>query len=442
MNWILALCMLLCISNRTLGSTTTVGNGDDGRDLERLVPIDSGPIFDSRKSAVARLKALNVQGIPELGILIPELENTQLLLVQDDVRPLDSEGEWEISADRQQVYARTFAEPHSPTRFFPAATKLNQEQLIALHTHEALHRALPPHVREDEEKVALLTMALVSPAANFDRVNRIVQSTVNPAAAESRRVQYANASRMKSIAKMESQTPTQKAQVFLSHWTYSDYGMFSSVERLGAEFSPFDTQVVLGYMAEPRLLVEGLLLHDGAGMQAGPLSFLLKAPLKNEVGPGRVVTPFARFTLNSMDRQISALSQDRDVYTIGAKIDLNPTSSYSSYSLGYTPPGEFNSNTDYGAIWSYDMRIGTNVRRFAFGGTMSLYHMLAKGREDSLTIVQAGPEVRYRVGRFTFNLMGTVVLNRQADRRLSELGDLVGHGAGSGGLNAGLAIAL
>lgn len=163
-------------------SVTKVGNGNDGADLENLKIIKEGPILSARDQAVAWLKTLNVQGIAGLGRLIPEVEHSDLMMADKDAHPTgEAPGSIEISADQNLVYARTFAEPYAATRFFPAATKLTKEQLIALHIHEALHRALPENIRENEDIVSHLTMALTSPGANHDRVRQVARLYVRQA---------------------------------------------------------------------------------------------------------------------------------------------------------------------------------------------------------------------------------------------------------------------
>jgi len=77
---------------------------------------------------------------------------------------LEDEGPFHVNL-MGKVYARTFPEPHAATRFFPAAAKLDSEQLQALHIHEALHRALPDSVREDEAVVSEITLAPSATAA-------------------------------------------------------------------------------------------------------------------------------------------------------------------------------------------------------------------------------------------------------------------------------------
>lgn len=68
MKRISVLCWIASMTIHTFAttSTTTVGNGDEGRDLENLTPIESGIVFETRFEAVKRMKALNVAGMPGL----------------------------------------------------------------------------------------------------------------------------------------------------------------------------------------------------------------------------------------------------------------------------------------------------------------------------------------------------------------------------------------
>lgn len=423
--------------NSAVASTTRVGNGDDGGDLEGAKPITSGIIFETRGLAAARLKALNIQGVAGLGFVIPEIENTQLLMAQHDVRPLSSEGDFEASEARDQAYARTFPEPHAPTRFFPAAAKLNREQLIALHTHEALHRALPPHVREDEEKVALLTMALTSPSATFDRVNRIAANIL----AEPKTGTAVAGSSSGAIPLPPLPSP-RRTTMYVEHINYFASNGGISVEKVGSEFSPFGTMRVFGLVVDPRLSGELFLVSDGyGGMYAGPMS--LEARLPTVIDAGNTFTPFTRVTLRSLEEGYSYFtSGDRDVYAIGAELEHQRPDNYSTYGMSYTLPDHFNSEKGTPAIWSFDMRLGAKIRRFDLGGTVGAYHMLAKGNRLSFTLVSAGPEIRYVTNRMSIKLGAATVLNRRSLRQLGELNDLAGHGAGTSQLSLGISFNL
>ena len=72
-----------------------------------------------------------------------------------------------------------------PLLVFPAATNLDDKQLITLHIHEALHRSLPDDIREDEKIVGEIAQAITSPEASKDQIKQIVskylqEPTANP----------------------------------------------------------------------------------------------------------------------------------------------------------------------------------------------------------------------------------------------------------------------
>jgi len=168
--------VIFALCTNIWGGPTKVGNGDDGTDLEGFKPIESGIILETKKEAIDLIKKLNISGVANLGNLLPELENSKLYITEDNVssKQLEEMGAFH-SGIEGFVYARTFAKPYSPTRFFPVSLKLSKEQLIALHIHEALHRSLPEKYREDEKTVSKITLAISSPQTTFDKINEISQ---------------------------------------------------------------------------------------------------------------------------------------------------------------------------------------------------------------------------------------------------------------------------
>lgn len=428
------------VGHVSFAATTKVGSGDEGADLEGAKPIVSGPIFEARAAAVARLRALNIQGIQGLGFVIPEIENTRLFMAQLDVKPISSEGDWETSEGRELAYARTFPEPHAPTRFFPAALKLNREQLIALHTHEALHRALPPHVREDEEKVSLLTLALTSHSATFDRVNRIAQNVIGEPEKPRTWLAQSVSQSQRAVAPLP---PSRKSEIDAESFVYSSrYNGVASAGKIGAEMSPIGTIRIYDMPVDPRFSGHLFALNDRAiGPYIGPLSLKLELPAEFE--HGKTISPFARYSLRSLEATESVRSdRDRDVMAVGIDYERWQISSYSNVKLTYTLPDHFDSQKGLPAIWSFDARVGAKIRRFDLGATMGTYHMLSKGRSKAFTLIQAGPEVKYLFGRATIKLAASAVLNRRANRVLDELGDLAGHGQGDAQVSLGLNINL
>lgn len=434
----MTLLNLMLIATTAMASTTKVGNGDDGSDLEGLIKITSGPIAESRTKAVAQLKALNIQGIAGLGQLLPELERTDLLMAGQDVQPLSSEGSWEASDDRKKVFARTFAEAHAPTRFFPATLSLNQDQLIALHTHEALHRALPPDVRENEEKVAILTMAITSPSATFDRVNQFAKTVIFGESFEASKV--AAGSNTSALPESIELPPAKKTEVLFQHTTSAGYfsqpSSLINIERLSAEFSPFDVLPFKKRAIEPRVRAEGTLINE-TGMQGyrmGPLSLYSKAPITfRSVTAG----PLVNLHLKSLEVSYGENNAyDRDVYTVGGFVEADKPASFSSYTVTYTLGGKGRLVTPYwsgdgqsyqskfGPIWSLYGRQALKFGRFYLGALAELHHS-----DDSFTLLRAGPEIKAKFGRTTLGLGGMLMFNRQ-DHSLTDLGDFAGHGTG------------
>ncbi len=174
------LTLALLFSTLAFAGPTVVGNGDDGSDLENFKPITKGKIVDARDEAIKVVKRLNTSGVAHLGNLLPELEHSKLYMVDKNISTerLEELGAFHSGAQKL-VYARTIARPYAVTRFFPAALELDQNQLIALHIHEALHRALPESFREDEKVTSEITLAIVTPLATHDQVAAIVKKYID-----------------------------------------------------------------------------------------------------------------------------------------------------------------------------------------------------------------------------------------------------------------------
>ncbi|MCB0407039.1 MAG: hypothetical protein KDD34_02480 [Bdellovibrionales bacterium] len=422
---------LLIFSISGFASTTKVGNGDDGSDLEGLREIKSGIIFSTRAEAIKRLRALNVQGIQGLGALIPELENTKLLMANSDVHPLDTEGEWETSQDQKKVFARTFAEPHAPTRFFPVALSLNREQLIALHTHEAMHRALPEAIRENEDKVAFLTLALTSPSATFDRVNRIVQNTLQPDDSFQKRYVSSSSQNSSMSIKFDSEEKTRESVLNYGIATYSNQYNVVSAQQIGAEFSPLGVLKIGEKAVEPRLKTRFFLMHSSDYTYVGPASFTLKSIFQNEkVQYG----PLAQVHLRALESDFVRYEPiDRDIYTLGGFFERQGYDRYLKLDLTYTLPSTSEKSGKFGAIWSADLSMGYHVKKFIFGLKTDFDHMVESRRKKSFSLLQVGPDLGWKNNWMSFGLSGGIVVNRRnyiGAKDMTDLGDMVGHGMG------------
>ena len=121
MNKLLCGLMVTIGMSISLSAVTKVGNADEGADLEKLKPVRSGILKETRQEAIALLQRLSVEGIPGLGALSPELTRSEMFIADKDVNAfLESDKEKFHSSLNGQVFARTIAEPYSPTRFFPS----------------------------------------------------------------------------------------------------------------------------------------------------------------------------------------------------------------------------------------------------------------------------------------------------------------------------------
>ncbi len=440
-------------------AVTKVGNGDDGADLEALTPITSGPIFDSRLKAIEAVKKLNVTGVSGLGSLLPEIEKSELFLAARDVHPTgEQSGNMEISEDSGFVYARTFAEPYAATRFFPAATKLTAEQLVSLHIHEALHRALPASIRTNEDIVMHLTMSITSPGASYDRVRQVANMYIKKPNEE-----YSNT----STAAMPSQDfvlPEKSKTVFA--YTFDAY-LQRSMASHGIDFSNsiFGYKKLFGIAIEPVFRARLKVFDRAQGMViVGPSSYELQGciALDNQA----LVSPFVRFTAKSMDDSFY-FNNDRDVTTFGISylsdigatyIDSSLTYSLSSTAENSTPytPISSESSTLYKPITSVTVHYGYNWSRVKIGGVFEThfseradngnmdqsyqsYSFEDLEQKNSIRIFAVGPELSYQTQKMKFGLHYKRIYNN-TQSTLSDLGDIMDHGAGNGGFGTSLSM--
>ena len=460
--------------NAFAASGTKVGNGDDGADLEALSVIKSGPIVDARARAVELLRRLNVAGVPGLGTLLPELQRTDLLLAQQDAHPtgeqLDS---IEVSDDKKLVYARTFAEPYAATRFFPAALRLNSDQLIALQIHEALHRSIPSDVRTNEDIVMHLTMAITSPGATFDRVRRVAGLYIRPELAfvqpnESPQAAGAGTSISKQIP-IPSKSKTEIGYQFDS-FTGGRYGFAGRGIMHGAEVkSSLGGFHLLGSVPiEPVFRARVKLSEQSATMPLmGPSSFDLIGKL--QISDDTTIGPFVRFTAKSLD-QNSGNANERDLLTFGGFYRVDSEQTYFDTAAFFSLPSTSEANgftVSYKSAFSVAVHSGHKWGRFSLGGLAELH--VSGGRDvktpngddpygsgygygmnstainpdarlnDSVRIFVAGPEIAWTAHRFQIKGYCKWIMNN-TPALLDDLGDVVDRGSGDGGLGTSISM--
>lgn len=438
-----------------MAGPTRVGNGDDGGDLEAGVPVTSGILLDTRNEAVALLKKLNVASVEGLGHLIPELERSEMLLLdrnidlsKTDATPEAREHALEearaigaVNDKRELVYARTFAEPHAATRFFPAALKLERRQLVALHIHEALHRALPETIRENEKSVSRITLAITSSDTSFDRVSEVVSKEIPRGSLRADGKAYTGGDRA-SIVEYGYQS-------YFRPDTSKSLSPVSSLHSLKSFTYPFgaDARIGLGLELTFVILPERSYL--------GPVGFSGRYRLGTWQSSD--VDLFASLHLNTLsDGEIKNTPMGRDTGTVGVAIRRDEKSFRVDNNLYFTPGSEIKrSDTGTELTHKYGAVLGARISAVAkipstpktgyeLGGTGEI--LLANSHEvqggttstssGRLRVVSVGPELSYLTGDLKLTLSGRFVIDSTKGASLDEIGDLMGHGVGQGSWGA------
>jgi len=460
---------------------TRVGNGDDGGDLESAVEIRSGVLVETRLEAVKKLKALQVSGVEGLGLLIPEVEKTEMFLVGQniDLSKTDATAEQKSDAlevaraigavgnQNQLVYARTFAEPHAATRFFPAALLLDRNQLIALHIHEALHRALPAGIRENEKSVSRITLAIAANDSNFDRI----KSTV----AKELKANRSSLSASTGASGAEGTTTEEQVNVLRSlnraRHNYVEYSYRSF-------FMPESTQSAAPISALHSLKSFMYPFGSSRDNQAGAFGFGIEFTYVGlterwYLGPVGLSTRlrvaewsdfevqlFSALHLNTLSAgEIKDIPVGRDTGTFGVAVRREDERVRVENQI-YFVPGSEAQQTIGGS--SYTHRYGSSLavrfsalgkfpsapkKSYELGGMAEVllsgpYEVTGGGttsRTDRIRVVSVGPEFGYRVGDLRFSLNGRFVLDSTRDVSLDQLGDLLGQGVGQGSVGAAAA---
>lgn len=456
-SYLLVLLLLLTWPFSIEASVTIVGNGDDGGDLEGGRKVVSGILIETRDKALAHLRRLNVQAVENLGTLLPELERSEIYLVERDLPPkLHEDHGMESSSDGTKVYARTFAEPHAATRFFASALLLNEEQLMALHIHEALHRSLPPSVRENEEVVTKITLSLTAPDSNIDRVRKIVTLEI-PSETTTSQAHTSPRSTEDSVAGTNSITrakvmPSNQTASRPSSLTYGYRSFFIPKEELSSY--PIDSLHTLQSLLYPFGNDRSAL---GLGIELG----YVRTPEESYLGPIHLST---RVRIASMqdfdiglwgDVALNTLSSEelkhapigRNIATLGLSLRRETSFSYIENLLSYSTAGEAKQRVgkveylhEFGAILGASIRAGLKWKNLELGGftevLLSDSYVVKGGAfhfdSGNYSIISAGPELAYNKDAFRFAVTTRWVLDSTRGVSLDYLGDLMGRGAGQG----------
>lgn len=452
---IIGAVLLLGVLQQAYGYTI-VGNGDDGTDLEGLTKITDGPIVQARDKAVELLNKLNVSGIRSLGILIPEVSRSELYLAKEERQATQAPDQGQFHSDmRGFVYARTLAQPHAVTRFFPVAQSLSQDQLVALHIHEGLHRALPAHVREDETVVSQITLALTSPGANRDQVEQAVNKNIPDNDLRNAPIADTGPNGRGAWSAEEVpdglKYPSDVGYGFRQYWKSNTPSHFhiSSLHTVHSDLYPF------GGARHPfGIGIEGSLVNSQRGSHTGPLG--ISARLKLWSKRDFAVGVWAMVSLNTLSaEELQNSPYGRDLVTLGTSLRKNVGIGYVENFISLTTGGSSTQRVglidythSYGEVITVKVRAGVRFWHLDVGAftemALANHYRVSGGTFHFDTgryrILSGGPEVTYMGDGFALGLQTRFLLNATQGANFDYLGNLMGAGVAQGsiGLTASL----
>lgn len=453
---LLAVAIMLLISLKSMAAPTNVGNGDDGTDLEGFAKLESGPLIESQLRAVNQLRKLNISNIKGLGNLINEIEKNNIYMTNKDVsaKKMEEMGAFHAGLEGK-VYARTFSRPHAPTRFFPASLKLSQNQLMALHIHEGLHRALPEEIRDDEKKVSNITLAIISPESTYDQINQVVMEVYPdkkeqiPAGSYTQSVNVSKDSKLNNPSSLELSfrsfgSPKQDETKLQSLPISSIYSISSHLYPFGKNEYALGTGIDISYIKQ-----------DDGKSYMGPLGLSLRKLIFTMRGFD--LETYGRADLHTLsDEELKNSLMGRDIYKVGVSLIKTTDIVYIQNDLEYTAPSEvketianINYTYKFGSTVAARIKAGGRYKNFHAGG---FFEMLVStnftvesdnsdfGKEElgRNRVVALGPEIMWGRNNFDVKFYGRYLLNSSKETDFDQLGDLMGTGVGQG--NLGLSV--
>jgi len=432
-----------------------VGNGDDGGDLEGLKRLTEGPIVQARTEALTLLKKLNTVGVRYLSLLAPEVERSELFLVSEDkdINPETDSGVFHGNL-QGKVFARTFAEPHAATRFFPASLALSSSQLVALHIHEALHRALPHWVREDEAKVGRITLAITSPGATHDGVAATVESTIPAPMTLARPADGLTARYQTDIPVGEYRRVSSLSYSYRHFLRPSETSSFPiySMHVLQSDLYPFGGENTPFGMGLEGTIVSSLR----GGTKPGPLGISARLRLWQRDGFDVGIWALASLNLLSND-ELKNSPYGRDLFTFGTSMRKRTTHFYIENYLSYTGAGQTRQKIgsveylfQYGDVINAKLRTGLSYSFLDVGAFAELhlarYFRVSGGAfgpydPGAYRLISVGPEITARFGAFSASIFGRILVDSTQGANFDYLGNLMGAGTAQGNLGSAVSYA-
>ena len=442
-NRIILSLMLIIYCSVSYSSGSHIGNGDDGIDLEKTTKVKSGILLDTRKKAVELLRKFDVDKVEHLSALIPEVEKTEIFLVNRDyIKAKNVEKSQEIS-EEGMVYARTIPKLHASTRFFPQALMLSEQELVSLHIHEGLHRALPADVRENENIVGEITLAITTPGATLDGLKQTVAKHIQPTNIDTDPFDFS----MRRREKIEEPSLIEKP----SFVQYQYRGFLIDKED---EVVPLRDMHAFEAQFYP--------IHRKRNAFGVGLGFsLFQFENENAVGPVKLsghwlvktkqnysIRVFAEGTTISLSEdELNRYTFFRDTMSLGGALDYSKPGFYSGVLLKGTSSshreetlGSVTYTHEYPDVGTAQFRAGVRMGALQVGGLFdfslaSSYRISGEDFEyDSgrSRIISGGPEITLDYAGLKFGLEGRWIIDSTEGVTLDQLGDTFGAGSGKG----------
>lgn len=457
---VLWITLAALLTSPALAGPTRVGNGDEGADLEKLQPVKKGKIVEARKAALARLRQLNTAGVAGLGTLLPEVEHSELYLAGADVPAQLGEDQGIFHADmRGQVFARTLAEPHAATRFFPVAETLAAEQLLALQVHEALHRALPASVRQDESVVSSLTLAITAPQASHDSIQSAAQRWIP----ETDRLAMSAAAPTTVAEPAEKPLPEDARVRQPSRLSY-EYRHFRQLDAPSASTTtdPVHAMHVIhsdlypfgGERSAFGMGVGASLISRATQSQMGPLGLSARLRVWSSRDFDVALWTEGSFNVLSAEELKNSL-YGRDAISAGISMRKDLRNFTIENLIGYTAPGSASQRigaVDYehqfGGVISVNLSAAARIQNLRLGGYAELdlanYYRVVGGAftydSGRYRLLSVGPRVTYETLDFAVSVYGRFIADSTRGATFDFLGNLLRQGVAQGTVGASVSL--
>lgn len=439
--FLICLAALLFSATVALSASTKVGNGDEGKDLEGAELVTSGKLINTRDQALTLLRKLNVKGIAGLGKLESEILYSKIYLTQGNVKHQNKNISFEINKSGQ-VYARTFPEHYAATRFFPVALELSDQQLIALHIHEGLHRSLPSDIKTNEDIVTEITLSITSPDATFDQVSASMNQF------QEDKIQTSQASVTTSVEEHFKKPSSLSYELRLFNGSHLFSGeTLSVIQSIKSEFYPF------GSVNHPfGMGIEMSLVKKSGQTLMGPLGLSLRYKAWTIREFEILLAANAALNMLSAD-ELKQSPFGRDVITFGIEAKKTSGFVYLDNFIGLTLPSQttqtigsidyhhqfketFQANIHGGITFLDHLKLGAFVELYLASG-MKVSGGAFQGFDTGrYRIVTWGPEVSWRTSDFFVNTKLKMLLNSTPGVNLDYLGDVLNTGVAEGSFSA------